>query len=274
MVAAPVSGPSRPPANIEDFLWNVHSVLVREATSGTPLPLDQLKESYSKHLGHKCVIERFLVVGDGGLAATLKRIPHIVTIYQDNGATCVRAAQPADTTKQQLIEADQNYRRELLKKSAAAKANAGKAKAKPPAAAPAAPTSAVEAAPVRAAPAPTGAADGQAKRLADGQAAGETAAKKAKDDSDSDTLAKMLVQGVVRVLQNRQKANRGPLPLGELEDEFKALWKVPFNLQQAGEKDAVSFLQKWSNKVEMVHSNDGTQLIQLQSALCKRPGIG
>merc|ERR1712137_1300880 len=69
---------------------------------------------------------------------------------------------------------------------------------------------------------------------------------------DEDTLARMLVQGVVRVLQNRQKDGKGPLLVVNLEEEFKSLWKVPFNLQQAGEKDAAGFLQKWPHKVEVV----------------------
>jgi len=63
----------------------------------------------------------------------------------------------------------------------------------------------------------------------------------------------MLVQGIVRVLQNRQKEGKGALPVDDLSEEFKALWKVPFCLQQAREPDAVSFLQKWPNKVEVTH---------------------
>lgn len=263
MVAAQAAAPQRPPVNIEDFLWNVHSTLV--ATPG-PLGLEHLKDAYSKHLGHKCAIERFLVVGEGGLAATLKRIPHIVTVFMEGGATCVRATQPADINKAQLIEADQQYRRELIKKNAAAKAKmaAGGAGPKAVAAAPPkAPAAAGGAADVAKAASPPPAADGQAKRPADAQAAaGAADAKRPRADSDADTLARMLVQGVVRVLQNRAKANKGPLPLSELEEEFKALWKVPFNLQQAGETDTVTFLQKWPNKVELQH--DGTQhLVQL-----------
>merc|ERR1719428_683890 len=60
-----------------------------------------------------------------------------------------------------------------------------------------------------------------------------------------------------RVLQNRVKESKGPLPVDELEDEFKELWKVPFNLAQAGETDCVAFLAKYPNKVEVRH--DGTR---------------
>mmetsp|Transcript_74550 Transcript_74550/g.207148 ORF Transcript_74550/g.207148 Transcript_74550/m.207148 type:complete len:752 (+) Transcript_74550:92-2347(+) len=263
MVAAtPAPAPCRPPSSIEDFLWNIHTVLI--ATPG-PLHLDQLKDAYSKHLGHKCAIERFLVVGDAGLGATLKRIPHIVTLFLDsNGTQCVKATQGAESTKQDLIDVDQNYRRELVKKNMQAKAaqqaaGGPKAKAKPAPAAPAAVKATTPAAPAggaaeaTAATAPTG-----EKRPADSAAGGD--AKKAKaagaGDGDTDTLARMLVQGVVRVLQNRQRAGKGPLPIGELEEEFKALWKVPFNLQQAGESDAATFLQKWPTKLDVQH--DGT----------------
>ncbi|CAK0810910.1 unnamed protein product, partial [Prorocentrum cordatum] len=99
-------------------------------------------------------------------------------------------------------------------------------------------------------------------RPASEPAAGERDAKKPRSD-EQDTLARMLVQGVVRVLQNRVSEGRGPAPVASLEEEFKALWKVPFNLQQAGETDAVSFLRKWSNKVEVSKGPDGAFVVQL-----------
>lgn len=265
--AGPAGAPSRPPATIEDFLWNIHSVL---AAQNGPLPLDNLKDAYSAHLGHKCAVERFLVVGEGGLGATLKRIPHIVTLFNDAaGVPSVKATQAITHTKQDVIEADQAYRRELVKKNALAKAAAAKgAPAKAPAPAATGAKAAPAATPAAGSP-PTG-----EKRAADGAAAGAPASKQAKaaspagapaaaaGDSDTETLARMLVQGVVRVLQNREKAGKGPLPIGELEAEFKALWKVPFNLAQASETDAVTFLQKWPNKVEVSHDASGP-LVQL-----------
>ena len=81
-IAKKAGGPTRPPATIEDLLWNMYSVL---DAFGGPLPIDQLKDAYYKHLGHKCAIERFLVVGDAGLAGTMKRIPHVVTVTNGNG---------------------------------------------------------------------------------------------------------------------------------------------------------------------------------------------
>ncbi|CAL1143110.1 unnamed protein product, partial [Cladocopium goreaui] len=69
-------------------------------------------------------------------------------------------------------------------------------------------------------------------------------------------------QGVVRILQNRQRANKGALPMSELENEFKELWKVPFNVKQANENDPVEFLRKWPSKVEIVPQGDSF-LVQL-----------
>ncbi|CAE8629893.1 unnamed protein product, partial [Polarella glacialis] len=166
MVAAQAAGPSRPPANIEDFLWNLHTTLA--STPVSPLPLDLLKDTYSKVLGHKCAIERFLVVGDGGLGATLKRIPHVVTLCQDSdGTPSVKATQPTGINRQQLVEADQQYRREIAKKNAAKAAAMGSSKAKAAAPAPAAPPKA--AAPVAEV----------AKRPAEAPAPGGDANKKA-----------------------------------------------------------------------------------------------
>eukprot|EP00928_Gymnodinium_smaydae_P007426 TRINITY_DN12669_c0_g1_i2.p1 TRINITY_DN12669_c0_g1~~TRINITY_DN12669_c0_g1_i2.p1 ORF type:complete len:652 (-),score=190.53 TRINITY_DN12669_c0_g1_i2:132-1991(-) len=253
MVAAATAAPRRPPTSIEEFLWQLHSVLVAAAQ---PLRIDQLKETYSKQAGHKFAIERFLVVGDGGLPATLKRIPHIVTVYQSGGANCVKATQPADSTKQDLVAADQEYRRELAKKNA-------QAKAKAPATAPAVrdtplATSAKAPSPAVAADA---AAEAGSKRSADANSAAGGDAKRAKaggggggaegGETDAETLARMLIQGVSRVLQQRAKNGKGALPLEELAPEFMALWKVPFNLRQVGETDPIVFLKKWPGKVEV-----------------------
>eukprot|EP00929_Paragymnodinium_shiwhaense_P113197 TRINITY_DN81455_c0_g1_i1.p1 TRINITY_DN81455_c0_g1~~TRINITY_DN81455_c0_g1_i1.p1 ORF type:complete len:631 (-),score=213.00 TRINITY_DN81455_c0_g1_i1:273-2165(-) len=250
---AGAAGATKPPASIEDFLWNIHSVLC--ATPG-PLHLDNLKDAYLKHLGHKCAVERFLVVGEGGLAATLKRIPHVVSLFQEGSVTCVKATQKSDSTREDLIEADQQYRRDLIKKNAMAKAKAkgatpGAAAAKAPAAAATTPAAA------------------PAKRPAE-EAAGAPAKQAKTGEADSDTLARMLVQGVVRVLQNRSKNGKGALPLNDLEEEFKALWKVPFNLQQAGETDAEAFLGKWPHKVELVVEN-GTRCVQLPKKTGDKP---
>jgi len=244
----------------------MHTVLVN--TPG-PLEIDLLGEAYSKRLGHKFAIERFLVVGEGGLAATLKRIPHIVTPYVENGVTCIKAAQDRSLTKHGLIEADQAYRRELAKKSAQAKAKGANGNAAKPRAVPKADEKPPGAAPSKTAPAvaPASPAVGE-KRPAEG---GGDAAKKAKV-ADSETLAKMLVQGVVRVLQNRAKAGKGPLPLSELETEFTQLWQVPFDLAQAGETDAAAFLQKWPNKVELIGEGSKRMVHLFSKTAAKKTG--
>jgi len=233
-IAKKAGGPTRPPATIEDFLWNMYSVL---DAYGGPLPIDQLKDAYSKHLGHKCAIERFLVVGDVGLAGTLKRIPHVVTVTTENGVSNLTPTLPAGSSREQLVQADQDYRKQLQQKNLAAKALAQGtgAKAAPPAA------SAKPSAPV---PAP---AAGQARPAEGG---GEPDAKRAKA-GDADTLSRMLIQGVVRVLQHRAKEGKGTLLSSDLAEEFKALWKVPFNLQSAGYTEVNTFLTAWPNKVEL-----------------------
>jgi hypothetical protein len=233
-----VGAPTRAPASIEDFLWNIHSVI--EAFGG-PMPLDMLKDAYQRHLGHKCALERFLVVGEGGMAATLKRIPHVVTITQDpnaDGGVTLKPTMGPGTTKEMLIAEDQKYRKQLQ-----LKINSAKAPTAPPA--PGAAAATVPAKAVAEAPA----------------AEGERDPKKARTE-DPETLARMLIQGVVRVLQNRQKEGKGALPISDLESEFKALWKVPFNLQQAGETDTVTFLHKWAAKVEVLEVG-GQRVVQL-----------
>jgi len=70
---------------------------------------------------------------------------------------------------------------------------------------------------------------------------------------EPDTVARMLVQGIVRVLQNLQKEGKGALPVDDLSEEFMAFWRVPLRPQHAGETDAVSLLQKWPHTVEVTH---------------------
>lgn len=80
------------------------------------------------------------------------------------------------------------------------------------------------------------------------------------------------MQGVVCVLQNRQKEGKGPLPIAEVEGEFMALWKVPFSLLQAGETDPASLLRKWPNKVVVVTAGDHTtvQLAKKTAAMATK----
>jgi len=71
-------------------------------------------------------------------------------------------------------------------------------------------------------------------------------------------MAKMYMQGVVRILQNRMQAGEGPLPVSELEREFKALWKVPFNMQQIGEVGPVHFCQGTRKKSKSLMTGHNT----------------
>jgi uncharacterized protein (DUF2267 family) len=232
--AKKAGGPTRPPSSIEDFLWNIHNVL---ENSESPMPIENLTEAYSKHLGHKFAIERFLVVGDAGLVATLKRIPHVVTVKVDGASATLTPTLPKGSTKESLVAADQAYRKTLQQKSQAGKA--GVAPAKP--------------APAKAAPATTP-TTGQ-KNPSEG--GGEPDAKRQKpDDKDKETLSRMLVQGVCKVLQNRATSNKGPLLVANLAEEFKTHWKVPFNLNSAGYSDVNTFLKAWPNKLEV--TNEGT----------------
>jgi len=261
---------TKPPVNIEEFLWNMHTAAAHSTIQ--PLPLDQLKDVYQTKLGHKCQVERFLVVGEGGLGATLKRIPHIVALYTDAGVPCVKAANDVSTTRQGLVEVDKNYRAELMRKNQAVKAAAAKAKATP-AKAPGAPAATAA---KSGAPPPVAADPAVGEKRAAADAAGADAKKPkagaAGGDSDPETLSRMLVQGVVRVLQNRAKTGKGPLAISDLEEEFKALWKVPFNLHQAGETDVVEFLKKWPSKIEVQTNNDGNQVVVLKKAAEKAKG--
>ncbi len=107
---------SGPPKCLLDFLWNVHVLLVAHTEL---LPIDKLKDAYSNHLGHKFPTERFLARDKGGLQATLKRIPHIVTTYtlKEGGPLLVKASQPVGTTKEAFIDVDQEFLKQLRQRA-------------------------------------------------------------------------------------------------------------------------------------------------------------
>ena len=96
-----------PPKSLDDFLWCLHSMLV---TQPAPVRADQLPLVYARRMGHSLAIERFLVVGEGGLCATLRRIPHIVSFSDHLGAVCITACQPAGITRSDFASQDANYR--------------------------------------------------------------------------------------------------------------------------------------------------------------------
>lgn len=124
-------GPSRPPSELKDFLWNLHVVLeVFTKHCGGPFPLKDLQQHYSHYMGHKLAVERFILLDTPstvGLSKCLQRIPHIVTVKQAGGNFTVTHTQPAGTTHEKLLEADERYRKYLNKTKAPEAKAAGKA---------------------------------------------------------------------------------------------------------------------------------------------------
>ena len=80
---------------------------------------------------------------------------------------------------------------------------------------------------------------------------------------DNETLRKMFVQGIRRVLQEAKKAGRGPIFLSDLPGDFKALWKVPLTVQAAGEFDLTSFLFKWPRTFSLTSTSPGGIIVEL-----------
>ncbi|CAE8581944.1 unnamed protein product [Polarella glacialis] len=79
---------------------------------------------------------------------------------------------------------------------------------------------------------------------------------------DMENVAIFLVEGVVQVLQIRQKQGKAPLPVDQVASEFRACWTTPFILAQAGETDTVTFLRKWPTKIDVVQEQ-GEYVVQL-----------
>jgi len=119
------------PVSIEEWLWNVHTVLNAHARS--TVPLSCLSDTYSKFWRHAFEIEKFLVVGNGpgAMAATLRRIPHVVTVFREGDAVMLKAALPQGTTRKQLAQVDADYRRQLQQRHTAASAVAAASKLEP-----------------------------------------------------------------------------------------------------------------------------------------------
>ncbi|HIJ51500.1 MAG TPA: hypothetical protein HPP54_10725, partial [Nitrospinae bacterium] len=91
-------------------------------------------------------------------------------------------------------------------------------------------------------------------------AADEPDATKA-NTTDMNTMRRMLVQGVVRVLQSRANELKGELLVSDLPYQFERLWKVQLNLQSAGYSDVQAFLKAWPNKIEVNSSPKGDVVI-------------
>ena len=86
---------------------------------------------------------------------------------------------------------------------------------------------------------------------AGGAAAPAGASAIARDPEDAGQVARLLVHGLIRVLMKRRAQGKGALPLNQVDQEFMARWKKPFDFTAAGESTAVSLLQKWSHKVSL-----------------------
>ena len=121
-VVDPGGSPSQP-ETVEDLIWNLHSVAV---VYGATLPIARFKDAYLEHLGHECALDLIdpLKVCQG-LASTLSRIPHVLTVGStSDGITAVVATQHTGITRDQLIMADQVFRLHLQQRTPAAMAAA------------------------------------------------------------------------------------------------------------------------------------------------------
>lgn len=98
--------------SLMEFLWNLHQLLSRPRAQD--LRVEELFDSYSEMFGHECPIASWLVVdpASGGVPGALKRIPHIVELYQPSrsGPWYMRAANAPDMHFSQLREVDDAYK--------------------------------------------------------------------------------------------------------------------------------------------------------------------
>lgn len=98
--------------SLMEFLWNLHQLLSRPRAQD--LRVDDLFDSYLEMFNHDCPIASWLVVdpGSGGVQGALKRIPHVVEMYQQTSSSpwFMRATSPPDATFVQLREVDDAYK--------------------------------------------------------------------------------------------------------------------------------------------------------------------
>ena len=81
--------------------------------------------------------------------------------------------------------------------------------------------------------------------------------------AEAGRLERMLINGLVRMLENREKENKGLLLVANIDEEFRAFWRVPFSVEQVGATDTISFLRKWDNVVEVFTAQCGTTYQQV-----------
>jgi len=104
------------PQNVCEFLWLLHRVLV---LNGPGLQVVDIPDRYGCATGFKFNIECFLVCKNGNITDTLKRVPHIIDIIMDTKtkSAFARPKLPKDTSFQQWLEIDVQYRNKLKKKN-------------------------------------------------------------------------------------------------------------------------------------------------------------
>ena len=71
-------------------------------------------------------------------------------------------------------------------------------------------------------------------------------------DGEQAMVGKIMIQGVVGLLEERAQRGDGPLLLADLEDEFIERWRVPFAGHDKGAGGICRFLKMWPVKVVVV----------------------
>lgn len=98
--------------SLMEFLWNMHLLLSRPRAQD--LRVEELFDAYSEMFSHECPIASWLVVdpASGGVQGALRRIAHIVELYQParSGPWFMRAANPPDMQFSQLRDVDDAYK--------------------------------------------------------------------------------------------------------------------------------------------------------------------
>jgi hypothetical protein len=101
-----------PPGSVMEFIWNIYLLLSRPRP--VDLKADDLFREYFDLFGHVCPIGSWLVIdpSSGGLVGALKRIPHVVELYQPrpDAPWSMRSANPPGLSFSQLRDVDDAYR--------------------------------------------------------------------------------------------------------------------------------------------------------------------
>ena len=98
-----------PPALVEDLLWYIHLVLIKE---GPVDPID-LAEAYQRHTGLPSQFNRFLSLTDGPVAM-VARLSQICMLQCIEGVYSVNACMSACTTRLQFEQRCACYRQALV----------------------------------------------------------------------------------------------------------------------------------------------------------------